>query len=177
MDESFNKEWETIFRKTGLQSIKTLKQYFMNAADMEVKENVVDFLLASAQNKFFPYAIVLSTIYILREYSQTTTDAISLSKRAAMHWYLNYNIRNTLANSLNTTESRECHLEALKQKIIGCSLEIYHEKNKKNTSIEDFQRIKSQHFGRLDNIKSFLDGNKKSIWICWKIGSCTSRGR
>lgn len=161
MNESFNEEWETIFRRKGLQSIKKLGNYFIKETDIEVKENIADFLLMSAHNSFFPFAIVLSTIHILREYSQTTNDAISLSKRAVMGWRHNYSIRYTLANCLNMTEKRECYLEALKQRIIGCNLEVFNAQKRKNTNFEELQRIIPRHFGRLDQIKSFLDGDRK----------------
>lgn len=161
MNESFNEKWDAMFRRNGLNTIQTFSRYFIKENDIEVKENIADFLLMSAHNTFFPFAIVLSTIHILREYTQTTDAAVQLSRRAVMGWEHNYSVRYTLANCLNMTESRECYLEALKQRIIGCNLEIFNKKRNKYTSLEDLQSIIPRHFGRLDNIKSFMDRDRK----------------
>lgn len=124
------------------------------------KDYVAEFLLASARDKISQIVIVLITIHILREYSQTTKASIDLAQRTLMRWPLNFRLRYTYSNCLNMTKSREYRLEALKQRIIGCNLELFNERNKKYAKYEDYQHIISRHFGRLENINEFLEGKK-----------------
>jgi len=149
-----NEEWEKNFRESGMQVVKNLGRHFIKTDNLKEKESIATFLLDSA--KKYPKRSMLTTIHILREYSQTTDASLNLAKRIVLKWPIDFSIRYTLSNCLNMSESREYHLEALKQRIIGCSMEVFKEKK-----FENYQSIISKHFGRLDNVKSFLEGNRE----------------
>lgn len=129
--------------------------------DIKEKEKIAAFLLDSA--KEYPYDSVLNTIHILREYTQTIDSSIYLAKRMVSEWPIKFSLRYTLSNCLNMSGSREYRLEALKQRIIGCSMEIF--KEKKRESISEnygrYQEIISRHFGGLDNIKNYIEGKRQ----------------
>lgn len=160
MNEFSNEEWSRKFRDDSRKVIKELGDYFIKEADTKQREKIADFLLEFADKGFFPKRISLCTIHILRQYSQTTKAAINLSQRAVVKWPRDFSLRYTLSNCLNMSESRECYFEGLKQRIIGCKINLIINMRKNKRSI-DYHNIISQHFGRLEDITAFIQGNNK----------------
>ncbi len=159
MNKSSTEEWEEKFRQEGRRAPKKLGDYFIKEANLEEKINLVDFLLSSASNKFSQGNILPCAIHILRGYSQTTDASIVLAQRTVMEWPIDFELRYTLANCLDMTENRESHLEALKQRILGCNMELFQTKRREGVQLEKYNHIISNHFGRLETIKAFLEGD------------------
>lgn len=105
MYNPFNEICEKIILEKKLGAINKIGDYFIKTTDIEKKDYIADFLLASARDKISQIVIVLITIHILRKYSQTTKASIDLAQRTLMRWPLNFRLRYTYSNCLNMTKS------------------------------------------------------------------------
>lgn len=96
-----------------------------------------------------------AALEILRFYENM--DAAALARRLVYRWSADYTLRYALANTLLLSSSRSDHLEAMKQRLIGCSRNVRQEMIK-GAPPDVLRRLIEEHLGRVTEIEAFLDG-------------------
>lgn len=157
------------FRENDHEATRDLKDVFFNGSSPEWREEILDLLLGSVEDKKTRRMGLLGSVEILRQLEGACF--LDLAWALVKRYPRDFTIRFMIANCLDLTDDRDNHIEALKQRMIGTTLQCLMKGMDENT----YNGILRRHLAKLDSEKRFLMGGSEHS--CSKVRRIASGRR
>ncbi|MBN1389353.1 MAG: hypothetical protein JXA22_01800 [Candidatus Thermoplasmatota archaeon] len=144
------------FRRSDHEAARELKEAFFNGPSPERKEEILELLFRSVDDKNTMKMGLLASVEILRQIEGA--NFMDLARALVKRYPGDLTVRSMFANCLDLTGERENHIEALKQRMIGTTLQCLAKMREEGMDEESYCEMLSRHLARLASEKRFLLG-------------------
>ncbi|MBN1539175.1 MAG: hypothetical protein JW939_03450 [Candidatus Thermoplasmatota archaeon] len=161
------------FRKNDHEATRELKESFFNGSSPERKEEILELLFRSVDDKRTRWMGLLASVEILRQIEGA--NFLDLARALVKRYPRDFTMRFMIANCLDLTDDRNDHIEALKQRMMGTTLQCFMKMRREGLDEEMYDEILKRHLSKLGSEKRFLLG--ESEHSCTKVRRIASGRR